>query len=106
MQGCYGGSSLFSGQTKLMQRPELVKTRRSATAAAAELERERSGERKKTTKGGEWERPRSCLFIKKGCLRRREKRGDKHYYPAAPTPRFLERSVKAKIRWRIRWNKK
>ena len=30
-----------------MQRPELVKTRRPAAAAAVELEREHSGERKK-----------------------------------------------------------
>ena len=69
MQGCSGGSSRFSGQTRLMQRPELVKTR-SATAAAAELERQRSSERKKTTGRRRMGRPRSCLFIRKGKLRR------------------------------------
>ena len=47
MQSCCGGSSRFSGQIRLMQRPELVRTRRSATAAAAELERQRDSERKK-----------------------------------------------------------
>ena len=52
MQDCYGGLSRFFGQTRLMQRPELVKTRRSATAAA-ELERQRSNKGKKTTEGGE-----------------------------------------------------
>ena len=50
-----------------MQRPELAKTRRSvATAAAEELEQQRNSKRKKTTEGGEWKRPRSCLFIRKG----------------------------------------
>ena len=32
-----------------MQRPELVKTRKPAVAAAMELERENSGERRKTS---------------------------------------------------------
>ena len=66
MQSCCGGSSRFSGQIRLMQQPELTRTRRSATMAAAELERQRNSERKKTTEGGEWKRPRSCLFIRKG----------------------------------------
>ena len=70
MQGCSGGSSRFSGQTRLMQRPELVKTRSAAAAAAAELERQRSSERKKTTGRRRMGRPRSCLFIRKGKLRR------------------------------------
>ena len=65
MQGCSGGSSRFSGQTRLMQRLELVKTR-SVTAAAAELERQRSSERKKTTGRRRMGRPRSRLFIRKG----------------------------------------
>ena len=63
---CCGGTTRYSGQIRLMQRPELVRMRRSATAAAAELERQRDSERKKTTEGGEWGRPRSCLFIRKG----------------------------------------
>ena len=43
----YGGvSSRFSGHVRLMQRPELVKTRKPA-AAAAELGRQHSGERRK-----------------------------------------------------------
>ena len=66
MQSCCGSSSRFSGQIRLMQWPELTRTRRSVMAVAAELERQRSSERKKTTEGGEWERPRSCLLIRKG----------------------------------------
>ena len=97
MQGCSGGSSRFSGQTRLMQRPELVKTR-SATAAAGELERQRSSERKKMTGRRRMGRPRSRLFTRKGKLRRHEKRGDKNYYPTAPTPRFLEQTIKTEIR--------
>ena len=49
-----GGSSRFSGHVRLMQRPELVKTRRSA-AAAVGLERQYSRERRKTMEAtGEW----------------------------------------------------
>ena len=70
MQGCSGGSSRFSGQTRLMQRPELVKMR-SATAAVAELERQRSSERKEMTGKRRMGRPRSRLFIRKGKLRQR-----------------------------------
>ena len=76
MQGCCGRVSRFSGPTRLMQRPELVKMRRYATAAAAELEQQRSSERKKMTGRRRMGRPRSHLFIRKGKLRRREKRGD------------------------------
>ena len=76
MQDCSGGSSHFSGQTKLMQRPELVKMKRSATASAAELERQRSSERKRMTGRRRMGRPRSRVFIRKGKLRRHEKRGD------------------------------
>ena len=64
MQGCSGGSSRFSGQTRLMQRPELVKTR-STTAVAAELERQGSSERKKMIGRRRMGRPRSRLFISK-----------------------------------------
>ena len=42
-----GGRRRFSGHVSLMHRPELVKTRRPA-AAAAELERQYSSERRKT----------------------------------------------------------
>ena len=42
----YGGdSSLFSGHVRVMQRPELVKMKKPA-AAAAELGRQHSGERR------------------------------------------------------------
>ena len=64
MQGCSGGSLRFSGQTRLMQRPELVKTR-SATAVAAELERQRSSKRKETT-GRRMGRQGLRLFIREG----------------------------------------
>ena len=66
MQSCCGGSLRFSGQIRLMQRPELVRTRRSATAAAAELERQRSSKRKETTGRRRMGRPRSRLFIREG----------------------------------------
>ena len=46
MRSYCGGSSRFSGHVRLMQRPELVKTRRPA-AAAAELGQQYSGERRK-----------------------------------------------------------
>ena len=44
MRSCCGDSSRFSGQIRLMQRPELAWMRRSAMAAAAELERQRERE--------------------------------------------------------------
>ena len=47
MQSYCRDPSCFSGHVRLMQRPELVKTRRS-TAAAVELERQHSSERRKT----------------------------------------------------------
>ena len=53
MQSCCGGPSCFFGQVRLMQRPELLKTRESAAAAAAKLEQQRDSERKKTNEGGE-----------------------------------------------------
>ena len=46
------GRCRFLDRLRLMQRPRSRKTRYSA-AAAAELEQQRSSERKKTTKGGE-----------------------------------------------------
>ena len=54
MQSYYRDPSRFSGQVRLMQCPELVKTRRSA-AAAVELEQQHSSERRKTMEAtGEW----------------------------------------------------
>ena len=41
-------SSRFSGQIRVMQRPELVTTRRPAAATATELEQRNSGARRKT----------------------------------------------------------
>ena len=41
-------AAVFSGHVRLMQRPESVKTRRPAAAAAVELERQHSSERRKT----------------------------------------------------------
>ena len=43
-------SSRFSGQIRVMQRPELVTTRRPAAATAAELEQHGSRERKESEK--------------------------------------------------------
>ena len=91
MQSYCRDPSRFSGQVRLMQRPELVRMRRSAAAAAAELERQRSSERKKTTEGGEWKRPRSCLFIRECVNRRaRKSRRPNNDYPTEQTPRFPE----------------
>ena len=54
MQSYYRDPSHFSGHIRLMQRPELVKARRSA-AAVVELERQYSRERRKTMEAtGEW----------------------------------------------------
>ena len=50
-------SSRFSGQIRVMQRPELVTMRRPAAATAAELEQGSSGARKKTKKRGVAEGP-------------------------------------------------
>ena len=52
-----GGRRVFSGQIRVMQRPELVTARRPAAAAAAELEQGSSGARKKTKKKGVAEGP-------------------------------------------------
>ena len=43
-----GRRRFFSGHNRLMQRPELVRTRRPAAATATELERKSSGARRKT----------------------------------------------------------
>ena len=79
-----------------MQRPELEKTRKSAAAAAAELERQRNSARRKTTGEGEWERPRLHLFIRKGRLRRREKRGDRTSLSSDPDGSFFRMVSKGK----------
>ena len=47
LESC-GGRRRFSGHVRLMQQPESVKTRRPAAVAAVELERQDSGERRKT----------------------------------------------------------
>ena len=44
-----GGRRSFSGHVRLMQQPEAGKTRRPAAAVAVELERQRSGDRRKKT---------------------------------------------------------
>jgi hypothetical protein len=77
-----------------MQRPESVKTRGST--AAAELERQRSSKRKKTTERGENGRPRSCLFIREGRLRRREKRGGQTSLSSGPDASVFGRVSKGK----------
>ena len=96
MQSCCRVPSRFSGQVRLMQRPELEKTRKSAAAAAAELERQRNSARKKTTEEGEWERPRSHLFIRKGRLRRRKKQGDRTSLSSDPDASFFGMVSKGK----------
>jgi len=53
--GCGGSPLRFYGPTRLMQRPKLVKMRRSAMVAAAELERQGSSKRRKMTGRRKWE---------------------------------------------------
>ena len=48
LESC-GGRRRLSGHVGLMQQPELEKTGRPAAVAAMELERENSGERRKTS---------------------------------------------------------
>ena len=48
-----GGRRVFSGQIRVMQRPELVTTRRPGAATAAGLEQHGNSERKETTEEGE-----------------------------------------------------
>ena len=69
---------------------------RSAAAAAAELERQRTSERKKTTEGGEWKRPRSCLFIRKRLISGREKRGDQNMVIQLPRHLDFREGIKDK----------
>ena len=59
-----------------MQRPELVRTRRPAAAAAAELEQGSSGKRKKTKKREVAEGPSGRPIYKGKLISGREKRGD------------------------------
>ena len=81
--------AVSSDLIRLMRRPESMKTR--SMAAAAELEQQRSSERKKTTEGGEWKRSRSCLFIRECVNRRaRKSRRPNNDYPTEQTPRFPE----------------
>ena len=77
MQSCCGGSSRFSGHVRLMQRPELVKTRRPA-AAAAELERQYSSERRKTMERERMRRRPVAAIYKEGLISEHEKRGDRN----------------------------
>ena len=69
---------------RLMQRPRLKKTKCSVTAV--ELERHRGCERRKKEKNVRWLR---ILFIRKGAIGRRERRGGQNDdYPANWTPQF------------------
>ena len=69
-----GGSSRFSGHVRLIQRPELVKTRKPA-AAAAELGRQHSGERRKKTEATSDWRLMGRAIYKVRLISGREKRG-------------------------------
>ena len=70
-------SSRFSGQIRVMQRPELVTTRRPAAATAAELEQHGNSERKETTeKRGVAEGPSGRPIYKGELISGREKQGD------------------------------
>ena len=76
MQVCCEGSPRFSGRFRVMQRPSSTRAQSSAAAAAAaELEQHKSSERKRTTEGGEWERPEGRVIYKARLISGREKRG-------------------------------
>ena len=74
LESC-GGRRRFSGHVRLMQRPESVKTRRPAAAAAVELERQYSGERRKTLEAtSNWSLMGRAIY-KVRLISGREKRG-------------------------------
>ena len=73
MRSYCGGSSRFSGHVRLMQRPELVKTRKPA--AAAELGRQHSGERRKKMEATSDWRLMGRAIYKVRLISGREKRG-------------------------------
>ena len=74
LESC-GGRRRLSGHVRLMQRPELVKTRRPAAAAAVELERQYSGERRKTMEAtSNWSLMGRAIY-KVRLISGREKRG-------------------------------
>ena len=75
MRSCCGGSSRFSGHVRLMQRPELVKMREPAAAAAAELGRQHSGERRKKMEATSDWRLMGRASYKVKLISGREKRG-------------------------------
>ena len=71
----YGGDSLrFSGHVRVMQQPELVKMKKPA-AAAAELGRQHSGERKKKMEATSGTRLMGRATYKGKLISGREKRG-------------------------------
>ena len=69
-------SSRFSGQIRVMQRPELVTMRRPAAAAAAELGQGSSSARKKTKEREVAEGPSGRPIYKGELISGREKQGD------------------------------
>ena len=62
----------------------------AAVAAAAELEQQRSRERKKTTERGRMKKDLKVVLIYKEKTDREGARNEeaRHGYPATPTPRF------------------
>ena len=73
LESC-GGRRSFSGHVRLMQRPESGKTRRPA-AAAVELERQHSGERRKKMEATSDQRLMGRAIYKMRLISGREKRG-------------------------------
>ena len=69
------GRRSFSGHVRLMQRPEAGKTRRPAVTAAGELERRRSGDRRKKTEATSDQRLLGRAIYKARLISGREKRG-------------------------------
>ena len=70
-----GGRRSLSGRVRLMQRPEAGKTRRPAAAAAVELERQRSGDRRKKTEATSDQRLVGRAIYKARLMSGRAKRG-------------------------------
>ena len=72
----YGGDpSRFSGHIRVMQQPELVKMKKPAAAAAAELGRQHSGERKKKMEATSGTRLMGRATYKGKLISEHEKRG-------------------------------
>ena len=91
-------SSRFSGQIRVMQRPELVTTRRPAAAAAVELGQRSSGARKKTKEREVAEGPSGRPIYKGELISGREDQGVHGVVISSRNASIFGMTVKVKIR--------